>query len=547
MNKKYKFWIENAPKNVVDEISKYSEKEITECFGDDIKFGTAGIREIMKWGTSTLNEYTLSKFAYAYGRALLIKYGATAKKEGIVIAHDNRRNGEKYTLLVAGIISALEIPVYLFSDNELQPTPLLSYVVSKGNYVGGLNITASHNPPEFSGMKLYGDNGAQLCETTTTIIESILLDVKNIFEIEKNSKLIQYLSPSIIEQYVNELIKMIPFYHGLDTSSLKIVYTPQHGTATKIAEKIFKKMNTTHWFVKEQSFPDSEFVNTKSPNPENPIAFELAEKYGKKHKADLLFSTDPDADRFGIAVRNKDNTYTYLNGNELSCIQIYYKLKELKKINYLKKGDFIVGSVVSTRLAEEISSSFDVDYFTSLTGFKSIYEKVNKHEAGGHECLFAWEESFGSIIRTMTKDKDSFQSLIQVIEMATLLKKENKSILDLLEEIYEKYTYYESFSIKIDLRENKSLAEKKINEYRKFEIGQKIGNFVISNKVDYMDGHKDFGKTNMIFLYFEKDQFSVAIRKSGTEPILKIYFDLKSKNKKELIDIKREFLELFNK
>jgi|GEM_PF-2259065 len=285
-------------------MESFSQEEKEKYFSSSFSFGTAGIRGIIGYAPSLFNEYIIAKYTSAFGKMLLERYGKFAKNEGIVIAHDNRRNNILFSETAAKVMSGLGIPVFLFEGNKLQPTPLLSFTIAKGNYVGGINITASHNPPEYSGFKVYDDTGTQLLPKYTNKIEEFALLEKDVFNIPQTSGNIRYLHSGIVTQYIETIQRLILFNHNVDRSDLKVVFTSQHGTATPIAENILKRLGVQYTLVKEQCYPDPEFTNTKSPNPQNPDAFILAREYGDKVGADILFSTDPDADRFGIEVKH---------------------------------------------------------------------------------------------------------------------------------------------------------------------------------------------------------------------------------------------------
>ena len=533
----YKFWIDNSPKSIKGKIESFSMEEKKDFFSKELNFGTAGIRGVIGYAPSLLNEYVIAKYSLAYAKTILKKYGNDAKKYGILIAHDNRRNNILFSETAAKVISAYGVKVFLFKDNELQPTPLLSYSIVKGNYVGGINITASHNPPEYSGFKIYDDTGTQILDDFANEITKFSKEEKNIFNIKKSSLNINYLNESIVEEYIDTILKLVPFNtKDLDKRNLKVIFTPQHGTATYIASEILKKLNVDYHMVKEQSYPDPEFTNTKSPNPQNPDSFILAREYGDKYNADVLFSTDPDADRFGIEIKH-NGKWIHINGNELSLIQLEFKLRNLDNMNYIKKGDFVVRSVVTSHSADSIAKKYNVIVYKSFTGFKWIINEALKHEKNGDECLFAWEESYGSTVRTFTRDKDSFQALTQVIELMSEYKKEGKTLLDVLNNIYKDIGFFKSEQLQIKLVGNNAMDKMNniINFFRNKEISDKIiGELVITNKFDFKNGYKNFPKENLIILWLN-EKSKIAIRPSGTEPILRIYLDIKENSKKECL------------
>ena len=522
--KSYKYWQEKSPRKIQLKIEKFSDEEKELYFGKEIEFGTAGLRGKIGYFSSGINEFVIAKYSLAFAKHLLAKHGTQAKKEGIVIAHDNRRNNILYSETAAKVFSAMGIPVFFFKKNELQPSPLLSYVIMKGEYVGGINITASHNPPEYNGFKVYGHSGAQLLPVETESILSFANEDINIFKIKMDKVLINELSNSIINTYINEVVTMIPF-HNEDRKNIKVIYTSQHGTATKIATTILEKMKVEFEMVKEQSYPDPEFKNTISPNPQNPDAFILARKYGNEMKADVLFSTDPDADRFGIEVMH-NGEWLGIDGNHLPLVQVHYKLNRLNELGYITKGDFIVRSVVTSNAADKVAEKFGVKVYKNLTGFKWLMLEVQKHEKMGNECLFAWEESYGSTVRTITRDKDSFQALVQVIEIVKYYKDKGMTIIDALNEIQDEIGYFCSpqTSIRIEGTDAKEKLEKFTKKFKNIRVGDQLNGFEVTKIIDFSTGYKHYSKQDLLILRFD-NKHAINIRPSGTEPILKIYYN----------------------
>lgn len=536
----YKYWIENAPKEIVEIITDLPEEQKEINFTGDLQFGTAGVRGVMGYGTAVLNEFLLAKFTLAYGKSILKKYGNSARRQGVIIAHDNRRNGILFSETAAQVLSALGIPVFLFNDNELQPTPLLSYTISKGNYIGGMNITASHNPPSYNGFKLYDHSGTQLLPDDTDEILKFAKEDVDIFKIEKNKDKIQYLSESVVYQYIDSIMGLIPFEPYNEKKELKVVFTAQHGTAGKIAKEIMTRSNVEHFFVEDQMIPDENFSNTVSANPQDRSAFIKARELGDKVGADVVFSTDPDADRFGIEVKHKGE-WVHLDGNELALIQLSYKLRKLKEIDYLHHGDFVVKSVVTSKAGELIARKYGVHVYDTLTGFKWIINEAFKHELQGNECLFAWEESYGSTIRTFTKDKDAFQALFQVIEMSEEYKKKGKTLINVLESIYEVIGYWYSPQEQIKFEGVNPMGQMNdvVEKVRHFNIGDSVGKYKITDIIDFAEGYNGMHPENFVQLIIEED-FRITVRPSGTEPILRVYFDIVSDSHQKSREIFKE-------
>lgn len=519
------YWKENAPKNVLESIEKFTQEELEWYFAKDLEFGTAGMRGVMGYAPGLMNEYLIAKYSLAYGKALLEKYGSEAKENGVVIAHDNRSNNILFSETAAKVISALGIPVYFFEGNKLQPTPLLSYTIAGSNYVGGINITASHNPPEYQGYKVYDHTGVQILPDFVDIIVKYANEDINIFNIKQSNKLIKYLSKGIEKRYIKTIIDNIPFEGKVDRSDVKVVFSPQHGTAYKLGEAIMKKMNVTYTMVKEQSNPDSEFTNTLSPNPQNPDSFILSREYGDKLNADVLFCTDPDADRFGVEVKH-NGKWEHITGNHLPLIQINYKLMKLKEIDYISEGDFIVRSVVTSNQADRLAEKYGVDVYKSLTGFKWLMNESFKHELTGSEALFVWEESYGSIVRTFTRDKDSFQALAQVIEIIKYYKDRGMSLIDGLNEIQDEIGYYlaPQDTLRIDGKDGMEKMFSIIDKFKSTKVGDKFKTLEVTKVADFSKGYKHYPKDNILMIRFNNEH-SLAVRPSGTEPLLRFYFN----------------------
>ncbi len=542
------YWKDNAPKKVLEEIEKFSQEELEWFFEKDLEFGTAGMRGVIGFAPGLMNQYIIAKYSLAYGKALLEKYGSEAKENGIVIAHDNRRDNILFSETAAKVISALGIPVYFFEGNELQPTPLLSYTIAASNYVGGINITASHNPPEYQGYKVYDHTGTQVLPDFVSVITKYAAEEVNIFNIEMNDKNINYLSGGIEKRYIKHIIDNIPFEGDVDRSDVNVVFSPQHGTAYKLGEEVMKKMNVTYTMVKEQSNPDPEFTNTVSPNPQNPDSFILSREYGDKVNADVLFCTDPDADRFGVEVKH-NGEWVHITGNHLPLIQINYKLMKLKEIDYISEGDFIVRSVVTSNQADRIAEKYGVDVYKSLTGFKWLINEAFKHELTGYEALFVWEESYGSTVRTFTRDKDSFQALAQVIEIIKYYKDRNMTLIDALNEIQDEIGHYLSpqDTLRIDGKDGMQKMFAIIDKFKTIKVGDTFSTLEVTKIADFSKGYKHYPKDNILMIRFNNEH-SITVRPSGTEPLLRFYYnavgDSRSEAKTKLSQLKEVVAEV---
>ncbi len=515
MENKYKLW----QQKVSGIKSKdYSKQEIEYWFGNIISFGTAGLRGKMAQGPNGINNVTVANAANSFALYLLKEHKEECLKYGILIAHDNRNNGKEFCLLIAKVLGHYKIPVKLFYNNELAPTPLLSYLIAQDNFVGGINMTASHNPGEYNGIKLYDIYGKQLDSQHTSIISKTFEKNIDIFEYETNDQYISYFENNIEDEYIERIIKLSNASTYKDVS---LIFTPQHGTATVIAKKVFEKLKIDYLMVKEQTTIDPLFSNTKSPNPQDKEAFILAKEYGEKNNVNLLFSTDPDADRFAVVVKH-NNEWVHLNGNELPIIQLYNKLQKATT-----KNNFVVKSIVTSNYINVFKEKYDFDIFETLTGFKNIIKSVLKEETNKKTCLIAYEESYGSTLYSVTRDKDAFQALINVVQIYDELKKQDKTLVDYLNQIKQEFGHFISDQVvkKIDLISNPDGVEEFMTKFTGYQPGDLLGGLKIRNIIDFNSGYQDFEKTNLIMIEFD-DLNRIIIRPSGTEPIIRIYIDL---------------------
>lgn len=540
-NELYEFWLQNSPLRTKKTLELLTNEAISVAFSKNLSFGTAGIRAPMGLGTNFINEFIVAKVALAYGKWLLTTYGNEAKKHGIVIAHDNRLNGKKFSVIMAQVIMELGIPVYLFAKNLPQPTPLLSFTITNNPFVGGINLTASHNPPIYNGIKVYNKIGYQLLPKDTELVERYLQEISNPFTIKQSSKRCRYLSTRYEDNFLQQIKQSIPFDLPVKKKRLKIIFTANNGTATKLAKKLLKFSRVEFYFVTEQSKPDENFKNTPFPNPQDYQSFDLAKKYGDKYDADVLFGTDPDADRFGVVVKNRrTGKWVHLDGNELANLQFYYKLTRLSELKLLdSKRDFAVRSIVSSQAGDAIAKLFSIQLHYSLTGFKWIVsEALQLEDQTGGQLIFAWEESYGSIISLFTHDKDSFQALVQVCELFNYYSLQNKTIFDVFDELYQKIGFYRSDQIKkiFTNTANNLSMERFIDRFRNYKIGDKIATFSITKIIDLLPGYQNLASDNTLFLFLDNRHF-VALRPSGTEPVLRIYFDVCAKNSLEASEI----------
>ncbi len=519
----YNKWLKNPnlPKELKKELQDMKEEEIKQSFYDNISFGTAGMRGIMGLGTNKLNIYTIRKATLGYANYLTNQY-KNKLLNGIVIGHDNRLNSRKFCLDCASLLSSKGIKVYLFDD--LRPTPEISYAIRKLNAIGGIIITASHNPKEYNGYKVYDENGGQLTDYKNSLLIMEINKIEDIlsYTFKENTSLITTLSNEFDKEYYKEIMKLS--INEVNKDNFKIVYSPQHGSALKGIKTILTSLGYDLNLVESQCTPDPYFTNTLSPNPENKDAYIESIKLAKQIKANLILTTDPDGDRIGIAVLHQ-HEYKLLTGNQTGALILDYLL------NYQKvtPKHLVISSIVTTSLIEAISKKHQVTFKQTLTGFKYIGELITKLE-DTNPFLFAIEESYGCALSPIVRDKDSLQAALIISEMACYYQNQNKTLIDRLNELYKEYGYYYDtvISYSLDTLEGPKIINSIMNNLRKSNL-KEIGNYKIKEAQDYLKGYKDFPKSNVIKFILEDNSF-IAIRPSGTEPKYKIYYSIHSVN-----------------
>lgn len=538
---KYKMWIEDP---YFDEQTKSElmnltdEKEIEDRFFKDLEFGTAGLRGKLGAGTNRMNVYTVSLATQGLASTIL-KRGEEAKKRGVAIAYDVRMYSDKFAEIAARVLAANGIKVYLFDD--IRPTPMLSYTIRKLGTISGIVITASHNPKDYNGYKVYWEEGSQILDE---IADEILSEISKIghyknvkmidFEEAKNKGLIQILGKEIDDQYTREILNMTINDENVD-KEIKIVYTPLNGTGNKPVRRVLKERGFNNIIiVPEQENPDPTFATVGYPNPEDTKAFKYARDLGLKEKADLLLATDPDCDRVAIAVMNDKGDYTYLNGNQTGALLVNYIVTQRHAKNDLPSNAAIVKSIVTGDLGKAVASKYGVATFETLTGFKNICAKANEWDiTGEYKFLFGYEESIGYVYQDLVRDKDAIVSSMLVAEMAGYYKNKGMSLLDVLENMYHEYGYYAEKQISIVLEgiEGQYRIKRMMDDIRHQPI-MSIGEMMLKDTIDYLRDETDAGKSNVL-RFFLDDGSWYAIRPSGTEPKIKLYIYTIAETKEE--------------
>lgn len=541
----------NLDKELKNLLLDMDRHKLEDCFYKDLEFGTGGIRGELGPGTNRMNIYTVRKAAKGLADYISQK-GESAKKRGFVIAYDCRRKSAEFAMEAAKTAGMQGIKVYLF--HELRPTPELSFAVRHLNAIAGIMITASHNPPEYNGFKVYGEDGGQITPSAAEEITGYISGIKDELavqvmdeEVLKSRRLLTFIGEEIDNAYLEKL-KTIQLDNNLarkEGKDLKIVFSPLHGTAERLVcegLQAFSFHNIT--LVKEQAEPDPDFRTVESPNPEEHAAFKMAIQYGKRMDADILMATDPDADRLGVAVKNEQGDYEILTGNQLGAIMLYYLLSEKKKLGILPKNGAVIKTIVTSDIGRAIAEDFGITVIDTLTGFKYIGEKIKEFEENRDYLFqFGYEESYGYLIGDFVRDKDAVQAAVFAAEVAAYYKSKGKTLFDALYDLYARYGYYQE-SLQSILLKGKEGSEEiagvltylRVNPPKEI-AGLKINlieDFKLGTMLDLLTGQEkltQLPKTNMIKFYLQDGSW-FAIRPSGTEPKLKIYFSVNSFSKK---------------
>ena len=547
--KRYNYWKNDKffSVSIRNELKSLTEKkEIEDRFYCDLEFGTGGLRGVMGAGTNRMNKYTVGKASTGLAKYLIDKYGEDAKTRGIVIGYDTRNNSAYFSKITADVFSSFGIKVYLSSNPR--PVPQLSYSVSYFNCVAGVMITASHNPKEYNGYKVYDEYGCQLVpDLATKIIEYVnaVEDYKQI-EFTGNPDLIETID--ITDDFIEAVRKQARYKDNESKKQLKIVYTPLHGTGNiPVTETLLSEGFESLFKVEVQSTEDGDFPTVVSPNPEDRHALELGIDQAIKENADIVLGTDPDCDRVGVAVKH-NNEYVLLTGNQVGALLMDYVLTNTDLSN---KKPAVVKTVVTSELGADIAKKKNIRVFDTLTGFKYIGEKITQFEAAkkshdtdrDYDFIFGYEESYGYLAGTHARDKDGVVSCLLICEMAAKAKQENKTLIDKLDEIYKEYGYYQdyldSFTLKgkdglekidsmmADLRDNDSPFSNtdSIVDYNQDVLSESFGYLPHSN----------------VLKYFLSDGSWIAVRPSGTEPKIKIYYSVKADDKNTASDKLEEY------
>ncbi len=522
------------------------EKEIEDRFYTDLAFGTGGLRGVLGMGTNRMNKYNIR--LATMGLAKYLQSQGIAG-QGVVVAHDSRLKSDEFARETALTLAAAGVKAYLF--DSLRPVPVLSYAVRHLNAAAGVVVTASHNPPQYNGYKVYASDGAQLApdaaDAVTRFIRALSYEECAPLSEEEAKKrgLLQIIgAKEVDDDYIAQerTLSVQPELMKTAGKELKIVYTPIHGSGNKPVRRILKEIGIENvYVVKEQELPDPNFSTVKVPNPEDPAAFTLAMKLADEVGADCIFGTDPDCDRVGIAVKDDQGTYYLMTGNQIGSTLLYYILTSRKALGTLPANGAVVKSVVSTELARKIAESFGLVCFDTLTGFKWIANKIQQFEDNGdHTFIFGFDESYGFLSSTFVRDKDGVNASLLIAEAAAWAKTQNKTLYDILQEIYRKYGYYVEKVVSVTLPGKDGLTKMQeiMKNLRQNPPAEVAGKKVLAVR-DYLAGTRkaadgsqtqvDLPKSDVLYFELTGGEW-VCVRPSGTEPKIKLYVNTNADN-----------------
>ena len=525
---------DSETQDAIKEMMTSSPKELEDSFYRNLEFGTGGMRGIMGPGTNRINKYTLGKATQGLSDYLKAQFPGEEIK--VAIAYDCRNNSDTLSKVVADVFSANGIKVYLFS--ELRPTPELSFAVKYYNCHAGIVLTASHNPPEYNGYKVYWQDGGQLVpphdKEVINVIEALEYSA---VKFEANNSLIEYIGDEVDAAFIKSSLVNASFATSPEAkAALKIVYTPLHGTSVKLIPDLLEDAGYSNvHIVKEQAVPDGNFPTVKSPNPEEPEALSMAVALADHLDADIVVGTDPDADRLGVAVRNGNGIMTLLNGNQTMIIMTNFLLEEWKKQGKLDGKQFIGSTIVSTPMMQELASAYGIECKVGLTGFKWIAKMIVDFPE--QEFIGGGEESFGYMVGDAVRDKDAITSTLLLAEIAAQAKANASSLYQELLKLYVKYGFYKEYLISITKKGQEGAAEIKqmMNSLRNNPLKEINGQRVVmvedyqsstaKNLLTNEEEGIDMPKADVLIYYLE-DGTKICARPSGTEPKIKFYFSV---------------------
>lgn len=522
------------------------EKEIEDRFYKNLEFGTGGLRGVIGAGTNRINKYTVRRATFGLANYILEKWGEEGKSKGVVIAYDSRYKSEEFCIEAAKTLAACGIKTYIF--DSLRPTPQLSFAVRHLGCVAGIVITASHNPPEYNGYKVYWTDGGQVCpDIAKEIITEVnkIEDYSTIPTTDSNSELIVTLDEDVDRAFCDAVKKQVINQELINKvgKDLKIIFTPIHGTGNLPIRRVLSEVGFENVsVVKEQEMPDSNFSTVAYPNPEEKEVFDIAIEMAKKDGADIIIGTDPDCDRVGVVVKDNSGEYIVLNGNQVGSLLVDYvmsnKVKEIKEMH----NPMIVKTIVTSELGAEIAKSYNVGCVDTLTGFKFIGEKIHQYEEDNSATfIMGYEESYGYLVGTHARDKDGVVSALLISEMAAYYYDKGMTLYEGLQEVYKKYGYYREELQSITLKGIDGMEQIKsiMNTFRTSNI-EEIAGIKVAELKDYSKDIDDLPKSDVLKFILEDGSW-IAVRPSGTEPKIKFYFGCNGINQ-EVVNSKLEMI-----
>ena len=548
--KEYEKWITNAKLNDEGRAELVAiandEKEKEYRFGGELAFGTAGMRGIIGYGVNMMNIYTVMRATQGLCEWLK-SLGKDVMARGVVVSYDTRRKSQEFAKATAGVLAQNGIKAYLF--DEVHPVPMLSYAVRYLKTMAGVMITASHNPKEYNGYKVYGEDGAQMSPEDTDKVVGYIHQIDDYFSVsaDENSPLIVSVPKKLDEDYIEELASLTLSKKAVDAcgANLKLVYTPVHGSGYIPVTTILKKLGINATVVEEQTTKDTEFSTVKVPNPEFKETLSMGIALANKINADVVFGTDPDSDRLGVALKDKTGEFVALSGNQVGILLLDYILTRLTEDNAMPANPAVVKSFVTTGMAKALCDEYGVTLYETPVGFKFIGEKIKEWEhSHKHTYIFGFEESCGYLRGTHARDKDAVVASMLCAEMVCYYTYQGKSVFDRLQEIYKRYGYVLDKNVSVQYSGLNAMKEMnavvdglkgiKLTDFAGVKV-LAVRDYSSAKRTDFVSGsveEMDIPKCNCVYYELEGGSF-VCVRPSGTEPKLKIYYSLKAQNETE--------------
>lgn len=545
---KYQWWLDNLADG--DPLKKQlldiadDDREIQERFYQDLAFGTAGLRGKIGAGTNRMNIYMVGRATQ--GIANFIRtHGQEAMDRGVVIAHDPRHFSKEFSHEAAGILAANGIKAYVFPD--LRPTPQLAWAVRRLGTIAGINITASHNPKDYNGYKAYWEDGCQVSSDIADGMEAQINAVDMFHEIKrtdfdqavKDGK-ITVLGEEYDREYL-DLVESCRIHNGDELDlTIPLVFSPLNGASSIPFRRMLTDRGFTNWtIVPEQENPDPDFVNVGYPNPEDPKAFRLSEEVGKKFGAELLMACDPDGDRFAIELRDDSGEYVPLNGNQTGYLLVNYVLEGHKDAGTLPEKGAMVKSIVTSTMTTDMAKAYGVEMFETLTGFKNICGKIPYLHEHGYKYLFGYEESVGYAACEDIRDKDGISAGMLVAEAAAYYRKQGKTLWNVLQELYEKYGYWNEDEPNVVLDGMEGAARiKRMMTHLRANLPTEVAGAKVEKVIDYVSGYEDLPASNVLRFFLDNGSW-FAVRPSGTEPKIKFYFYTRQDSREKAAEVNK--------